>query len=93
MPYRVGIDFVYDDPVERVYVPIGLEIRPLPILLVRVGKRFNQSSLDSDLFSCGLGIEKEPLLVDAAFTIQNAVSDISLKWLLGVTFRIPAYRK
>lgn len=83
--YAAALDIVYNDALESVTVPIGLEVWPVRQLALRAGTRINH---ETDLFSVGLGVRLEPLTVDAAFTTTRWVEDAGVKWLVNIGYTI-----
>lgn len=83
--YTASMDVVYNDALENVTVPIGLEIRPLRFIALRMGKRINH---DTDRFNMGIGFRLAPVTVDASFVITKWVDDAGLKWLVGVGYSL-----
>jgi hypothetical protein len=69
--------------------PLGIELKPVDPLAVRIGKRFNHPS---DLFTFGLGIHWENISFDAAFVPTSIEGDLATKWLMGLRYSIPHKR-
>ncbi|MDD5674161.1 MAG: hypothetical protein PHC61_08365 [Chitinivibrionales bacterium] len=84
--FTIAADGVYRDEDERFMLPVGLEIKPLPYIALRLGKRFND---DTQVFSCGIGIMVAPLTVDCSFVKAQLVNDSELHWLVGLTYALP----
>jgi hypothetical protein len=84
--YAAALDVVYNDALESITVPVGVEIWPVKMLAVRMGTRINH---DTDRFSLGLGFKMEPVTVDAAFVITRWVEDAGLKWMVGLGYSLP----
>jgi hypothetical protein len=87
IPYTVALDVVYNDALENVSVPVGLEVWPLRMLAIRIGKRINH---DTDKFNFGLGLRFAPITFDASFVITRWVDDTGLKWQMGLAYSLPA---
>ncbi|MBD3239953.1 MAG: hypothetical protein GF331_05160 [Chitinivibrionales bacterium] len=85
--YAAALDIVYNDALENITVPVGIEVWPLEMLAVRLGKRFNH---DTDKFNMGLGFRLEPITVDASFVITKWVEDAGLKWQIGLAYTLPS---
>ena len=101
MPYTVAFDIVYrnvrdrDDPFtrhiqERFSFPLGFELRPVPPLALRIGKRIN---FPTEILNFGIGFNLDPLQVDASFVIPRLVDDAEIKWLTGITFFLKTKKK
>jgi len=83
--YAASLDIVYNDALENVTVPVGIEVWPIRMLAVRLGKRFNH---DTDRFSFGMGFKLDPITVDASFVVTRWVEDSGLKWMVGLGYTI-----
>ena len=90
MPITILVDAVYSMNYGTMSVPVGFELKPLPPLAVRMGKRFNHPT---DVFSFGLGIVWENIAFDAALTPSNVQGDMLLKWIMGLRYSLPAKRE
>ncbi len=101
MPYTVALDVVYRNVRDksdaftkhikyRFSVPVGFEIRPLPPLAIRLGKRFN---FPTEIINFGIGLNLDPLAVDASFVIPKLVDDAEIKWLTSITFFLKDRKK
>ena len=85
VPVTLQVDAVYSSNYSRVMVPVGIEIRPIAPIAVRIGKRFNHLT---DLFSCGIGVSWANMSYDLALIPTNIESDMGLKWSLGLTYAL-----
>ncbi len=88
--YAAHADAVYRYTDKRIMAPIGLELRPLEPLAIRVGKRFNH---DTEIINLGAGLRLAPLTADIAFVVPRLVEDSELKWLLSVRYVMGAAQK
>lgn len=88
--YAAALDIVYNDALENITVPVGIEVWPLEMLAVRMGKRFNH---DTDKFNMGLGFRLEPITVDASFVITRWVEDAGLKWQIGLAYTLASGKR
>jgi hypothetical protein len=88
--WNLATDIVYRDDDERIMVPVGIEVWPLKMLALRLGKRFNHDTEGANL---GLGVRLPPVSFDVSFVINNYSGDASLKWLLGLTYSLGAWGK
>jgi hypothetical protein len=89
VPYAAALDVVYNDALENVTVPVGLEVWPLKMLAVRLGKRFNH---DTDLINFGLGLSLAVIRADVSFVITRFVDDAGLKWQVGLAYMLAGGR-
>jgi hypothetical protein len=100
-PYTITMDVVYRNVYDRdrsfkrniqdrFTVPFGVEVKLLPPLAIRMGKRFNHPT---EAFNFGIGLNSESLLVDASFVIPKLVDDVELKWLTSITYKLETRRK
>jgi hypothetical protein len=89
-PYTVAVDMVYSKNYQKLMVPVGVEFWLLPALALRIGKRIN---FDSDLFSFGTGLRLENIGFDAAFTPTRVVTDVGVKWSMGITYYLASPKK
>lgn len=85
--YTAACDVTYRRSDGRITVPVGIEVRPLPPLALRMGKRINH---DTELLGFGMGLSAGPLAFDLGFSLPKLVSDVELKWLAGLTYRLRA---
>ncbi len=90
IPYTFQGDIVFRNADKRVMVPVGLEVRPIQPLALRIGKRLNH---DTEIFNIGCGIDISPLSADVSFVIPKLRSDTELKWLVGVTYTLKSSSK
>ncbi len=100
-PYTITMDIVYRNVYEkskpfkrniqdRFSIPVGFEVKVLPSLAIRVGKRFN---FQSEILNLGIGLNSKNLAIDASFIIPKLVNDNELKWLTCITYLIDSKRK
>jgi hypothetical protein len=95
LPYSVSGDVVYRDvglggtPVSqrlnRVTVPLGIEVRPTSYVAVRLGKRLND---DSELLTFGGGLHWSMLSFDFAIALANIVSDIQVQPFFSLSYSL-----
>lgn len=84
-PFVISADFVYNTNYEKLTVPLGVEMRVLPALAIRLGKQFNHPA---DLFSAGVGLQWENLKFDASFVPFRLISETNVKWSIGLTYEL-----
>ncbi len=82
-PYTFAVDVVYSKNYERIIIPVGMEFWIHPAFAIRIGKRFN---FEDDMFSLGTGLRFDNLGFDAAFTPTVTVSDVGMKWSMGISY-------
>jgi hypothetical protein len=70
-------------------VPAGIEAWILPLLSLRLGKRFNHPT---DVLTAGMGLKWKNIKFDAAFVPCNLEGDKDIKWTMGFTYRLPDIR-
>jgi hypothetical protein len=85
LPVNIAVDAAYSSNYRKVNIPVGVEIRPLKPLAIRVGKRFN---FESDLITLGVGIKWQNIAFDASFTPSTLEGDADLKWLMGLRYSL-----
>lgn len=85
LPITLQVDAVYSLNHSRVMVPVGIELRPIAPLAIRLGKRFNHPT---DLFTCGIGLSWENLSYDVALIPTGLEGDAGLKWRMGLTYSL-----
>ena len=90
LPTTLQVDAVYSLNYSRVMVPVGIELRPLAPLAIRLGKRFNHPT---DLFTCGIGLSWENLSYDVALIPTGLEGDAGLKWRMGLTYSLARKKK
>ncbi len=91
--YTAVADVVFRNADLRVMVPVGVEVRFLEQVAVRIGKRINH---DTEILNLGAGLSLPPLSCDVSFVIPKLVEDAELKWLLAITYTLkgaPGLRK
>lgn len=86
VPYSAAIDIAYSKNYETVMVPAGIEAWILPLLSLRIGKRFNHPT---DILTAGIGLKWKNINFDAAFVPCNLEGDKDIKWTMGFTYRLP----
>jgi hypothetical protein len=82
-PYTVAADIVYMDEDGTFSAPVGLEVKVLPSVSLRIGKRLGW---ESEILSLGIGFNLDKLSFDAAFTPTVFVDDYEIKWSMGFTY-------
>ncbi len=87
MCYAAAIDLVYRDETGEVLVPFGVEVYPLSMLALRLGKRFGH---ETEVFSIGMGVNLDNLSVDVSFVPVKMVKDYSIKWSAGLSYFLGA---
>jgi len=83
LPYTVAADLAYSDEDGTFSVPVGLDVKVLPYINVRIGKRINW---ENEVISLGIGFNIDRLSFDAAFTPTVFVDDYEMKWSMGFTY-------
>ncbi|MDO5575901.1 MAG: hypothetical protein Q4F84_02375 [Fibrobacter sp.] len=89
IPYTGAIDISYSKNYERVMVPVGLEAWVLPMISLRLGKRFNHPT---EILNAGIGFKWENLNFDAAFVPCSMEGDNGIKWTMGFSYRLPKFK-
>jgi hypothetical protein len=82
-PYTAAVDAVYRDDDGTFTVPVGISVRVLPVLDLRVGKRIGW---ESEIVSLGIGLNIDKISFDAAFVPSVLVSDYEIKWSMAFTY-------
>lgn len=90
LPLHVNLDVAYSSNYQRILVPVGIELVPLPPLSFRIGKRFKHPT---DLFSIGIGISWKNLGFNATLTPTTTDRDIETKWVMGLRYALPSSLK
>jgi hypothetical protein len=85
LPYTVAADLAYRDEDGTLGAPVGLEVKALPYISLRIGKRFGW---ETEIMSLGIGFNIDRLSFDAAFTPTVFVDDYEMKWSMGFTYGI-----
>jgi hypothetical protein len=96
VPCAIAFDIVYrnvydrehgftGEPLDRFTFPLGIEVRPVEQVALRMGKRINHPV---DMFNFGAGLRLDPLSVDVSFVIPRFVNDADLKWRLNLAWRL-----
>ncbi len=70
---------------DRIYVPVGAEIKIIPQIALRLGKRFN---FPTEILNFGAGFDFDPLLLDVAFVIPKIADKAEFKFLGSFTYYI-----
>ncbi|MDG5815021.1 hypothetical protein QA601_08030 [Chitinispirillales bacterium ANBcel5] len=83
IPFTVAADVVYRDETAEFLFPVGVEVRPLPMLAIRAGKRIGHPT---DVFSAGVGLDTDNLSFDVSFVTTKLVRDYGMKWSAGVSY-------
>lgn len=89
-PFTFAVDVVYSKNYEQIIIPVGLEFWIHPALAIRIGKRFY---FEDDLFSLGTGLRFDNFGFDAAFTPTRTVSDVEMKWSMGISYYLASPKK
>jgi hypothetical protein len=89
IPYTVTADLAYRDEDGTLTAPVGLEMKVLPSISLRVGKRIGW---ESEIMSIGIGFNIDRLSFDAAFTPTVFVDDYEMKWSMGFTYSMGGRR-
>jgi len=90
LPYTVAADVAYRDEDGTISVPVGLEVKPLPYISLRIGKRIGW---ENEVMSLGIGFNIDRLSFDAAFIPTVFVDDYEMKWGMGFTYNIGKRKK
>ncbi|MDR2694527.1 MAG: hypothetical protein LBB74_09995 [Chitinispirillales bacterium] len=90
LPYTVAADAAYRDEDGTFSVPIGLEVKVLPCISLRIGKRIGW---ENEVVSLGIGFNIDRLSFDAAFTPTVFVDDYEMKWSMGFSYNIGTRKK
>ncbi|MDR0305619.1 MAG: hypothetical protein LBI42_02155 [Chitinispirillales bacterium] len=89
-PFTIAADMVYRDENGTISVPVGAEVRVLPSVALRIGKRFGW---ETEIMSLGIGFNIDKVAFDAAFVPSVLVDDYELKWNMGLTYNLGGKRK
>jgi len=90
LPYTIAADAVYRDEDGTLSAPIGLEVKALPYISLRIGKRIGW---ETEIMSFGIGLNIDRLSFDATFIPTVFVSDYEMKWSMGFTYTMGGKRK
>jgi len=85
LPYTVAADLAYRDEDGTFTVPVGLEVKVLPSISLRLGKRIGW---ESEIMSIGIGFNIDRISFDAAFVPTVFVDDYEMKWSMGFTYNM-----
>jgi hypothetical protein len=85
LPYTVAADVAYRDNSGTFSLPIGIEVRVLPYLSLRMGKRFGW---ENEVMSFGIGFNIEQLSFDVAFVPTVFVRDYEMKWSMAFGYSL-----
>jgi len=88
-PYTAAADVVYRDEDGSLTVPVGISVRVLPVIDLRVGKRIGW---ESEILSLGIGLNIDRIAFDAAFVPSVLVSDYEIKWSMALTYTLGGKR-
>jgi len=83
IPYAIAADVVLRTPGDKFMLPVGIEIRPVAPLAIRMGKRL---FLETELVNLGLGLDIAPLGVDISFVVPRLIDDAEIKFLAALTY-------
>jgi len=89
-PYTAAADVVYVDEDKTFTVPVGISVRVLPVIDVRIGKRIGW---ESEIISLGIGLNIDKVSFDAAFVPSVLVSDYEIKWSMAFTYSLGGGRR
>ena len=89
-PYTAAADVVYRDEDGTISVPVGLEVKVLPYISLRIGKRIGW---ENEVLSLGIGFNMDRLSFDAAFVPTVFVDDYEMKWSMGFTYNMGKRKK
>jgi len=84
-PYAAAADVVYRDEDGTFTVPVGISVRVLPVVDLRLGKRIGW---ESEILSLGIGLNIDKISFDAAFVPSVLVSDYEIKWSMAFTYNL-----
>jgi hypothetical protein len=90
LPYTAAADIAYRDEDGTLSVPIGLEVKVLPYISLRIGKRVGW---ENEVVSLGIGLNIDRLTFDAAFTPTVFVDDYEMKWSMGFSYNMGGRKK
>ena len=90
LPYTVTADIAYRDEDGTFSMPVGAEVRVLPYISLRVGKRIGW---ESEIISLGIGFNLDRISFDAAFVPSVFVDDYEIKWNMGFTYSMGGKRR
>jgi hypothetical protein len=95
LPFTATGDIVYRDVglrgtplssrLNRVSVPLGLEVRPTSYVAVRLGKRFFD---DAELMTFGAGLHWSMLTFDFAIALATLVSDVQVEPFFSLSYAL-----
>lgn len=89
MPLQVNCDIVYRDKgtgMNRLTVPVGIELKPTDYIALRLGKRFN---FETDIVNFGAGLTMVPLTFDFAVAVSKLLGDIEYRPMFSLTYMLP----
>lgn len=89
-PYTVAVDMVYSKNYQKLMIPVGVEFWLLPAFALRIGKRFN---FDSDILTIGTGLRLDNIGFDVAFTPTRIVTDVGVKYSMGIIYYLASPKK
>jgi hypothetical protein len=90
LPYTAAADIVYRDENGTFSVPVGVDVKILPYLSLRLGKRIGW---ESEIKSFGIGLNIDKISFDAAFVPTVFVDDYEMKWGMAFTYSLGGKRK
>ncbi len=90
LPYTAAADIAYRDEDGTFSVPVGLEVKVLPYISLRIGKRIGW---ENEVVSLGIGFNIDKLSFDAAFTPTVFVDDYEMKWSMGFSYSMGGRKK
>lgn len=83
IPYAIAADVILRTPGNKFMVPLGVEVRPVAPLAIRMGKKL---FMETELINLGLGLDIAPLGVDLSFVVPRLVDDAEVKFLAALTY-------
>jgi hypothetical protein len=85
LPYTIAADVVYSDEDGTFTAPVGVEVKVLPYVNLRAGKRIGW---ENEIMSFGIGFNMDKISFDAAFVPTVFVSDYGIKWSMGFGYAL-----
>jgi hypothetical protein len=90
MSYTAAADIVYNFDQKLLMIPLGMEMRIVPQLALRLGLPLFHPT---DFFTMGIGLKLDNLLYDVSFIPMHFGDDVSIKWTMGLTYELPHPKK
>ncbi|MGM0462881.1 MAG: hypothetical protein ACQEQ4_10745, partial [Fibrobacterota bacterium] len=79
---------IRENMADRIFYPLGIDIKPLKWMSVRMGKNINH---DTDIITFGGDIQADFLKTSVAFTLQDYDGMRKVNWSAGITFDIGTF--